>query len=186
MELSQKDFQVLEALDSHEIETQRQLAAHADISLGQVNYVLKSLLDKGLVKIGKFRKNPNKIRYVYLLTPKGIEAKSKLAVSFVLTRLKKYQNLRKKLYKKLTSVQQKGHCKVLFAGPWLIYDLIVSVVREMEMELTITGHISNLQELEHYSFDAFDIVLMMDGSLGSFKKISETTGVPKEKLLPLW
>jgi len=56
MVLSQKDFQILEALDSHQIKTQRQLAEHAGVSLGQVNYVLKSFLEKGLVKIGKFRK----------------------------------------------------------------------------------------------------------------------------------
>ena len=63
MAYSQKDFEVLDALDNHEITTQRQLSEYTGISLGQVNYVLKSLLEKGLVKIGNFRKNQNKIGY---------------------------------------------------------------------------------------------------------------------------
>jgi len=80
--LTEKDFQVLDAIDRHEIPTQRQLAAHAGISLGQVNYVLRSFLDRGLVKLGNFRKNPKKVvSYAYLLTPKGLEEKSKLAIS---------------------------------------------------------------------------------------------------------
>ncbi|NVM21532.1 MAG: MarR family EPS-associated transcriptional regulator [Desulfobacterales bacterium] len=101
MKLSKKTFQVLDALDRQEISTQRQLAEHAGISLGQVNYVLKSLLEKGMVKIGNFRKNPRKIGYAYLLTPKGIEAKSKLAVSFVTVKLNEYNSLRQRLGERL-------------------------------------------------------------------------------------
>ncbi len=97
MEHSEKDFQVLDALDSQEITTQRQLAEHSGISLGQVNYVLKSLLEQGLVKIGNFRKSPRKIGYVYLLTPKGLEAKSRLAADFVISKLKEYHVLRRKI-----------------------------------------------------------------------------------------
>ena len=73
MLLSEKHFQILDTLDGQEISTQRQLAQFTGISLGQINYVLKQLLEKGLVKIGNFRKNPYKIGYTYLLTPKGIE-----------------------------------------------------------------------------------------------------------------
>ena len=86
MSLSSNDFQVLDALDSGEITTQRQLAEHTGISLGQINYVVKRLLEKGLVKVGNFKKSPKKIGYAYLLTPKGIEEKSKLAVRFVIDR----------------------------------------------------------------------------------------------------
>ena len=90
MELTRKDFYILDALDSQKITSQRQLSEHAGISLGQVNYVLKSLLEKGLVKIGNFNRNRCKIGYAYLLTPKGIEAKSKLAADFVVSKLKEY------------------------------------------------------------------------------------------------
>jgi len=56
MLLSEKHFQILETLDEQEISTQRQLADFTGISLGQINYVLKQFLSKGLVKIGNFRK----------------------------------------------------------------------------------------------------------------------------------
>ena len=73
MKHTEKTFQILDALDREEISTQRQLADNSGISLGQVNYILKSLLEKGLVKISNFKRNPHKIGYVYFLTPKGIE-----------------------------------------------------------------------------------------------------------------
>ena len=186
MELSQKDFQILDTLDSHEIETQRQLAEHTRISLGQVNYVLKSLLDKGLVKIGKFRKNPHKFRYVYLLTPKGVEAKSKLAVNFVLGRLNKYHSLRKKLARKLSAVEEKGNSRILFVGPWMIHDLIGSVVREMQINIELVEHISHWKDLTDHANDSFDIVLIFDSDIESFKKISARTGIPREKFQSLW
>jgi EPS-associated MarR family transcriptional regulator len=97
MLLSEKHFQILETLDRQEISTQRQLAKFTGISLGQINYVLKQFLAKGLIKIGNFRKNPRKIGYAYLLTPKGIEEKSKLAARFIISKLKEYNNIRGKL-----------------------------------------------------------------------------------------
>ena len=108
MELTEKAFRVLDALDRQEISTQRQLAEHAEVSLGQVNYVLKSLLEKGLVKIGNFRKSQRKTEYVYLLTPKGIETKSRLAVSFVMARLREYNRLRQRLAERLAVIENNG------------------------------------------------------------------------------
>jgi len=69
MEPQEKDFPILDALSRQSITTQRQLANHAGISLGQVNYILKSLLEKGLVKVTNFTKSPCKISYIYRLTP---------------------------------------------------------------------------------------------------------------------
>ena len=51
--------------------SQRELAEELDFSLGKLNYCLKALKSKGLIKIDNFRKNPNKINYIYVLTPKG-------------------------------------------------------------------------------------------------------------------
>ena len=118
MRLSEKHFQILETLDRQEISTQRQLAKSTGISLGQINYVLKQFLAKGLIKIGNFRKNPRKIGYAYLLTPKGIEAKSKLAAHFIISKLKEYNNIRGRLAGKLTAIepQKRAHSPQLAAG----------------------------------------------------------------------
>jgi len=64
MELSEKSFQILDALDRNEVFNQRQLAEHSGVSLAQVNYLLKRLLEKGLVKVRNFQKNPNKSFYL--------------------------------------------------------------------------------------------------------------------------
>jgi len=72
MKFSRKAFKVLEALNDREITTQRQLSEHTGISLGQVNYVVKSLIAKGLVKIGNFSKSKQKIGYAYLQSGKDI------------------------------------------------------------------------------------------------------------------
>ena len=67
MKLTEKTFQVMEALDDKEVMSQRHLARRSGVSLSHVNYVLKSLLEKGLVKIKNFRKSQNKI-----ILPTGI------------------------------------------------------------------------------------------------------------------
>ncbi len=118
MLLSEKHFQILETLDVQEISTQRQLAKSTWISLGQINYVLKQFLTKGLIKIGNFRKNPHKIGYAYFLTPKGIETKSQLAACFIISKLREYNNIRDKLTERLTAIepQKRTHSPQLAAG----------------------------------------------------------------------
>ena len=74
--------------------TQRQISKELGISLGGVNYCLKGLVEKGLVKTQNVRRNPNKLQYVYLLTPKGISVKSTLTANFLQRRMKEYEALR--------------------------------------------------------------------------------------------
>ena len=77
--------------------SQRNLSNELDISLGKINYCLKELKKKGFVKISNFTKNPKKIAYVYLLTPKGIAAKTKLTINFMKRKMKEYDELKKEL-----------------------------------------------------------------------------------------
>ena len=64
-------FEVLRKIEQNPNSTQRELAEELGFSLGKFNYCLKALKNKGLVKIENFTKNPNKINYMYVLTPKG-------------------------------------------------------------------------------------------------------------------
>jgi len=97
MKLTEKSFQVLDALYEHEVFSQRQLAKLSGVSLAQVNYILKRLLEKGLVKIKNFEKNPRKTTYLYLLTPDGMKAKSRTAVRFLMSKLREYNHLRENI-----------------------------------------------------------------------------------------
>ena len=75
------------------------MAEELGFSLGKLNYCLKALKNKGLVKIENFAKNPNKINYIYVLTPKGFSEKTKLTVNFMKTKMKEYDELKAELKK---------------------------------------------------------------------------------------
>lgn len=79
--------------DSPEV-NQRELAQHAGVSLGRLNYALRALVDKGWVKVGSFGRNPNKLGYAYLLTPSGINAKGRLTKAFLARKMREYDALR--------------------------------------------------------------------------------------------
>ena len=71
--------------------TQRDIARRMGISLGKVNYCLSELAKSGFIKINRFRASKNKIRYIYLLTPRGIEAKARLTLNFLRRKLAEYE-----------------------------------------------------------------------------------------------
>ena len=60
--------------------SQRNLSDELDMSLGKINYCLKALKSKGYIKIKNFKKSKQKIRYLYVLTPKGIIEKTNIAI----------------------------------------------------------------------------------------------------------
>src|SRR4030042_1356105 len=179
MELSRKTFEVLDTLDRQPIVNQRQLAQHAGISLGQVNYILKSLLGKGLVKVGNFRKSPHKIGYAYLLTPKGIQAKSRLAVRFITSKLEEYDTLRNRLTERLAAVEEKGHAHVAFVGPQIVRDFIGSIIVEKKLGLVLTGYFRDGRELRGTDARAYDLVLLFDDGPGGVNRIAESLGISR-------
>ena len=77
--------------------TQRELATKLGFSIGKLNYCLKELQKKGLIKISNFEKNENKLRYLYILTPKGMTQKTKLTIKFMKLKMKEYDQLKKDL-----------------------------------------------------------------------------------------
>lgn len=87
-------LQVMRILQDNPELSQRELAKTAGISLGSVNYALKALVEKGLVKLGNFSANPDKRRYTYILTPKGIAAKTALTRRFLHRKRAEYETLR--------------------------------------------------------------------------------------------
>ena len=99
MDNNQDHFNVLRKIKSRPSSTQRELAKELGFSLGKLNYCLKALKYKGLVKINNFRKNPNKINYIYVLTPKGISQKTKLTINFMKRKMREYDELKNELNK---------------------------------------------------------------------------------------
>ena len=90
-------FEVLRKIQQNPKSTQRKLAEELGFSLGKLNYCLKALKQKGLVKINSFKKNPRKINYLYILTPKGISTKTNITINFMKKKMKEYDELKKEL-----------------------------------------------------------------------------------------
>ena len=97
MKDNQDHFNVLRKIQNKPESSQRELAEELGFSLGKLNYCLKALKQKGLVKIQNFKKNPKKINYVYVLTPAGITAKSKLTINFMKLKMKEFDELKKEI-----------------------------------------------------------------------------------------
>ncbi len=94
---NQDHFEVLRKIQKKPDSTQRELAEELGFSLGKLNYCIKALQKKGLLKLENFKKNPKKINYFYVLTPKGITEKTKLTVNFMKKKMREYDELKKEL-----------------------------------------------------------------------------------------
>ena len=90
-------FKLLRKIQKIPNATQRKLASELGFSLGKLNYCLKELNKKRLIKIKNFKKNPNKLNYIYLLTPKGLSEKTKLTINFMKKKMEEYDELKKEI-----------------------------------------------------------------------------------------
>ena len=88
---------LLRKLESNPEYTQRELSQEMGVSLGKINYCIQKLIEKGSVKLINFSRHTNKIGYIYLLTPKGIEEKSRLTFTFLKVKMKEYEMLKKEI-----------------------------------------------------------------------------------------
>lgn len=93
----ERQLKALKLLELQPEMSQRQLAAELDVSLGAANYCLRALVEKGWVKFENFQKSPNKLGYLYLLTPMGIAAKTALTARFLQSKLTEYERLKREI-----------------------------------------------------------------------------------------
>jgi len=97
MNKDQVHFDLLRKLEANPKYTQRELSKEMGISLGKVNYCINKLITKGWVKLSNFRRNPNKVGYIYLLTPKGVEEKTRLTFAFLKIKMDEYEMLKEEI-----------------------------------------------------------------------------------------
>ena len=88
------NFRVLRFVEENPDRSQREISRALGLSLGGVNYCLKALIDKGLIKIENFRTSSNKLGYLYVLTPQGIATRAALTNRFLRRKLAEYEALR--------------------------------------------------------------------------------------------
>ena len=97
MKFNQSHFEILRKISKKSEHTQRELADTLGFSLGTLNYCLKALKGKGLVKINNFKKSKKKVKYIYKLTPSGVSEKTKLTIKFMQRKMQEYDELKKEL-----------------------------------------------------------------------------------------
>ena len=104
----ERQLDALRLLETNPEMTQRELAEALGVSLGAANYCLKALVKKGWLKLENFQNNPNKLGYLYLLTPMGIAAKTALTARFLKRKLAEYEALEAEIEQLKTEVRQAG------------------------------------------------------------------------------
>jgi len=90
-------YKILKLVEIKPEISQRELAKDLGVSLGKVNFCLKALIEKGLLKATNFRNSQNKLAYMYLLTPSGVEEKSKITLRFLKTKMREYELLQEEI-----------------------------------------------------------------------------------------
>lgn len=90
-------YKILKLVETNPEISQRELALQLGISLGKVNYCIKALVEKGLVKATNFRNSSNKLAYMYLLTPHGIDEKAAITMRFLKAKMQEYELLQNEI-----------------------------------------------------------------------------------------
>ena len=90
-------YKILNSLQDNPRISQRDLARELGVSLGKANYCLRALIGRGWVKARNFQKSDNKKAYAYLLTPKGIEEKTRVTLRFLKYKINEYENLKREI-----------------------------------------------------------------------------------------
>lgn len=95
--MNESHLRLLRELSKDNMLSQRDLSKKLGLSLGKVNYILNALLDKGLVKVKRFKNSRNKLAYMYILTPRGIIKKMELTHDFLKRKMDEYDTLKEEI-----------------------------------------------------------------------------------------
>ena len=91
--ITEDHIDLIHAIQKDGNASQRQIAKKTGLSIGKVNYIIKALIDTGLVKIKNFTNSNRKLEYVYILTPKGIAEKTRITKNFIIKKKQEYDKL---------------------------------------------------------------------------------------------
>ena len=91
--ITEDQLDLMHAIESNSYASQRQIAKKTGLSIGKVNYCLNALIDIGFIKVDNFSKATHKIRYAYVLTPKGIKEKVAITKKFIIKKKQEYDKL---------------------------------------------------------------------------------------------
>jgi DNA-binding PadR family transcriptional regulator len=134
------------------------------MSLGKTNYLVRKLVDQGLVEINAAAGDIKQGRYFYLLTPEGKEAKAQMTVPFIKARVREFEELRKRLLENLLLLHESGARRLLVVGSESLGSLLGEIARAEELELRVVATVSNDDDFRNYAQDEWDSLLIAEDS----------------------
>jgi EPS-associated MarR family transcriptional regulator len=106
---TEESLMLMRVIDTNPQMTQRELSSRLGLSLGKINFLIKAMIEKGFVKANNFKNSNNKIAYFYLLTPSGIEEKTKITYLFLKRKMKEYEKLDEEIRQLKKEVNPEDH-----------------------------------------------------------------------------
>ena len=178
---TKQDFLILDAIDRHQPSSQRELARFSGMSLGKTNYVLKRLVDEGLIKISSLKESTKNTHYPYLLTPKGILAKSLLTMTFIQDRMQEFEKFRNRMLENLKALQDQGVNRLLLCGSDNMIKFLAHIAGRENLDLQIVGTASDPKDFERFAEDSYDRILIADHS-DRFSQLLATKSIPASRV----
>ena len=126
---------LMDVLETEEQVTQRELSRRTGLNLKKVNYCLHKLLDKGHVKFQRVVHNPDKRAYLYVLTPAGLRAKSRLTYSFLSYTLNFYNQIEDRFRKCFAEMARFGVKKILLYGASDATKIVLSLAHDEDIQV---------------------------------------------------
>ena len=162
---------ILDAIEDRELTSQRAIARATGLNLAKVNFCLRKLVEKGYVKLKNISDNPNKLKYLYLITPSGIAAKSRLTVEFIKRTAQSYSRAEERVRRNLVEMRKSGARKVAILGKGDVAEILVRLLKQ-EPGLEVAGMFCSdngdgtvagrrllpLEDLEKHAFDRIVLV----------------------------
>ena len=104
-----ESLMLMRAIDSNPQITQRELSTHLGLSLGKINFLVRAMVEKGFIKADNFKNSKNKIAYLYCLTAKGIEEKTKITYRYMKRKMAEYEKLEQEIQQLKKEVDRIGN-----------------------------------------------------------------------------
>ena len=120
------------------------------------------LVDEGLIKLSTFKESTKKTHYPYLLTPKGILAKSLSTMTFIQDRMLEFEEFRNRLLENLRALQDQGVKRLLLCGSENMIKFLAHIAGRENLDLEIIGAASDPKDFERFAEDSYDCILIAD------------------------
>jgi DNA-binding MarR family transcriptional regulator len=179
--LLEKDFLILDAIDRYQPPSQRALANLCGISLGNTNYAVKKLVEKGLVEISSSKGSADQKRKTYVLTAKGSREKAQMSSPFLKARMKEFEDFRSRMLDNLLELQNQGVERLLVLGSRPVGNLLEHIARRENLEIRIIGTASESDHFSCFATDAYDSILITE-NLQALDKLIQRGLIPTDKV----